>query len=125
MRELKWNKFDFVECLGVLFEFNEDSATYFYKLEKNGLILEISVCDYESFVEISLFQKSEDEPFFITSFFVRDKIQYVNEKNVSFLEFNDCVISDLYDVDLSNREKYSDYARFEIHTFPKFQIKFL
>ncbi|MET0753624.1 MAG: hypothetical protein ABWZ66_09630 [Pyrinomonadaceae bacterium] len=125
MRELKWNEYDFVECLGVLSEFDEDSLIYFFKFEKDGLILEIGVCAYQSFVEISLSQKSGDEHFLTTSFFVRDKIQYINEKNVSFLEFNDCVISDLYDIDFSNKEKYSDYVRFEIHTFPKFQIKFL
>ena len=124
MRELKWNEYDFVECLGVLSSFDEDSVLYTFKTEKDGLVLEIVICHYESFVEVLLFQKDDTEPFLRISFLVRNEVRFVNEKNSAYLEFSDCVFSNFYDDEIFDKNKYPSYSIFEIHTFPKFQLKF-
>jgi hypothetical protein len=124
MRELKWNEYDFVECLGVLGNFDEDSVLYTFKVEKDDLILEIIICHYESFVQIFLSQKNSDAPFFKFSFLVRNEIRYVSERNSSFLEFSDCIVSNYYDSDIFDKNRCSTYSIFQIHTFPKFWLNF-
>jgi hypothetical protein len=38
---LVWNEYDFVECLGVLPEVGDYETSHFYKVEKEGLRLEL------------------------------------------------------------------------------------
>lgn len=124
MPKLKWNEYDFVECLGVLSKFDEDWVEYSFEYRKDGLILEIFVRSYESLITIYLSQESAENPFIRLSFLVRDEVRYVNEKNSSYLEFRDCVISYDYNSELFDTNRCSTYSIFEIHTFPKFQLKF-
>ena len=124
MHELKWNEYEFVECLGVLGNFDEDSVLYTFKTVKDDLVLEIVICHYESLVQIFLSQKNKNEPFFKISFLVRNEIRYVNEKKSSFLEFSDCIVANWYDPELFDKNRCSTYVTFRLYTFPKFQLNF-
>ena len=92
MPELKWNEYEFIECLGVLPEVEDYSTKHHFKIEKNGLILEISIWQYESLITISLYKTENEIPFISLCFVVRDKIRYVNYKRGSFLEFADFLL---------------------------------
>lgn len=124
MPELKWNEYDFIECLGVLSKFDEEWVEYSFEYKRDDLILEIFIKTYESLVQIYLSQESNENPFLIFSFVVRGGVRYVNEKNSAFLEFSDCIIANYYDSEFFDKNKFSTYSTFEIHTFPKFQLKF-
>jgi hypothetical protein len=122
MPELRWNEYDFLECFGVLPQLDEDTVFYFFKVELDNLILEINICHYESLVEIILSQKDNITPFLCLSFLVRNEIRFVNEKNVSFIEFSDCIITKSYDSELFDKEKYPNHSNFQIHGFPNFKL---
>jgi hypothetical protein len=124
MANLKWSEYDFVECLGVLPQFDEEWLEYSFKFRTNDLILEIFIIPYDSLVNITLAHESSDEPFLRFSFLVRGEVRYINEKNSAFLEFLDCIVSNFHNPDLFDKNKYPSYSTFEIHTFPKFQLKF-
>ncbi len=53
---LVWNEYDFVECLGVLPKVEEYETSHFYKIEKDGLRLEITVFQYDGDIFIDLFR---------------------------------------------------------------------
>lgn len=40
---MAWDKYEFIECLGVLPEVGEDELSYSYRVEKDGLRLELTV----------------------------------------------------------------------------------
>jgi hypothetical protein len=124
MPELKWNEYDFVECLGVLAKFDEDWIEYSFEYKTSGLVLKIFINPYESLVNIYLSQELSEEPFLKFSFLVRGEVRYINEKNSGYLEFSDCIVSNYCNPDLFDKSKYPSYSNFEIHTFPKFQLKF-
>lgn len=92
MPQLKWNEYEVIECLGVLPEVDDYNTKHHFKVEKNGLILEISIWQYESLLAISLYQTENEMPFITLWFVVRDKIRYVNYKRGSFLEFADFLL---------------------------------
>lgn len=125
MPSLKWNEHEVVECLGVLSKFDEEWVEYSFEYQRDDLILKLFITHYESLVNIYLAQKLAGEPFLKFSFLVRDEVRYINEKNAAYLEFSDCVVSNSYDSELFDKSKYPSHSNFEIHTYPKFQLKFL
>ena len=54
MSELKWDKTDFLVCPGVLPEVDDYETLFSYQVERDGLILSISLVPYESIVELQL-----------------------------------------------------------------------
>lgn len=125
MRELKWTEHEVIECLGVLSSFDEDSVAYDFNVEKDGLVLELAICAYQSFVEIQLSKTESSFPIFKASFFVLNEVRYVNEKNVAFLEFSDCVISTRWGIESPEPRIDGEQTSFQIHMFPAFQLKFV
>ena len=91
MPELKWNEYDFVECLGVLSKTDEFFCSHGFTIIKDGLKVDLTLWQYESLVVISIHQESNPKPFIEFSFIVRDKIKFMNEKSISQLIFCDCV----------------------------------
>jgi len=124
MPGLKWNEFEFVECLGVLSKFDEDWVQYSFEYKTDGLVLKIFITPYESLINISLALESKKESFLRFSILVRGEVRYINEKNFAYLNFSDCIVSNYCNPDLFDKNKYPSYSNFEIHTFPNFQLKF-
>lgn len=114
MPELKWNEYDFVECLGVLPEIDDYNTGHHFKVERNDLILEMSVWQHESLIALSLYQTEKRNSFLTVWFVVRGKIQYINDKRGSFLEFNDFFI-------VKNRGYYIEEG--DVFEEPKFPMK--
>lgn len=40
---MPWNKYEFIECLGVLPEIGEDETYFSFRVEKDGLRLELTI----------------------------------------------------------------------------------
>ncbi len=79
MPKLKWNEYDFVECLGVLPEIDETWYRWHkFKVEKDNLVLKVEVCEYKNIVFVELSRNSDAEPLFYSSFFVRGEVSYQN-----------------------------------------------
>lgn len=130
MPELKWDETDFLECLEVIPQIEEYGTEHYYEVKKNGLILAVSVWQYESVIALSLLQEAGRIP--ITSFalVVRDRVRYIHDKRGEYLEFNDCVVvSNRFfgqetRKDIFDKTKFSDNLRLEISIKPNLQIKF-
>ena len=85
---LVWNEYDFVECLGVLPEVGEDGIEHFYKIEKDGLRLEITVFQYDGDIYIELFRDGIEFSIFYMRMIDCPGARYVRDKGgADYLEF--------------------------------------
>jgi hypothetical protein len=85
---LKWNKYELIECLGVLPEVGRDELSHFFRVEKDGLRLELVVFQYEADVRIEIYLQDLAAPIFQTQIMSCPSIRYVSEKNErEYLEF--------------------------------------
>lgn len=71
---LAWNEYDFVECLGVLTEYEEDSQSSSYEVEKDGLRLLLTIFDgggvkSPADVYLSIYRDGIKEPIFHTTIY--------------------------------------------------------
>jgi hypothetical protein len=87
MPQLKWNEADFAACLEVLPTIDEYATGHHYKVEKDGLRLELSVYQYDSDIMISLYQLDNSRP--LINFTITDcsGTRYVNDERGEYLEF--------------------------------------
>ena len=137
MAELKWNEYDFIECLGVLPEKEEFFTSHYFRLVKDELLLQMTIWRYESCVAISISKEFDEKPFVTFYFLVRDEVIFINEKESSFLRFQDCVIvSNRFWMnqeimkpfnqrnDYSNKDDFPSKINFELHVYPNLEIRF-
>lgn len=117
----KWSEYKFIECLGVLPEIDQTWEQWHrYKLFKDKLLLELDLCAYRDLINVSLAKKFDTEPFFSFFLLVKGNVVHINEKNISCLKFENClVLSDEYD----NPDIYTE-LNFEIHIYPKIKLKY-
>jgi hypothetical protein len=129
MPQLKWNQYDFVECLGVVPKVGDYETEYIFEAENDGLRVLINVWPSESIVQISLFRDGSAD--YVTSFglAVRGEVRFINDKRGSYLEFVQCVVvpNRFYYFDMHSvfeSDKYTDSLDFELRTSPDIQLKF-
>ena len=132
MPALKWNEYEFIECLGVLPEKEEFFTSHYFRLVKDDLLFEMTIWQYDSCIAVSI-SKADDEKSFITiHFLVRDKAVFVNEKTSMKLRFQDCmIVSNRFWMSRDDDKKdYFDKSKFptkldiELYTYPKIELKF-
>lgn len=128
MPQLKWNEYEVIECLGVLPEKEEFFTSHSFRTKEDGLILEMTVWQYESLVAISLLKENDDKPFFTLYFIVRDEIRFVNEKDFAGLQFRDVVVVPIRfwiyeNPDLFDKTIYPTNLNFQLNVYPQFEFK--
>ena len=85
---LKWSEHEFVECLGVLPEVGRDGLSHAFRVEKDGLRLELVVFQYDADVRVEVYKQGLDAPIFRTQIMSCPGVGYVSEKNGrEYLEF--------------------------------------
>lgn len=85
---LKWNEYEFIECLGVLPEVEQDGLSHHFRVEKNGLRLDLIVFQYDADIRLELYQQGLDTPIFQTQIMSCPGVKYVSEKyEREYLEF--------------------------------------
>ena len=130
MPELKWNEYEVIECLGVLPEIDETWHRWHkFRVEKDGLVLKVEVCEFLNLIFVELSRISDTESLFYSLFFVGGEVKYKNEKNLTWLKLNNCIIV-LEEFTYSDNDnvfdkiKFPNDINFEIYTFPKIQLRF-
>ena len=93
MPELQWDAFDFFYCLEVEPEIEAHGISYFYEVQKESLILLLTVRPLESLIEISLRHAQSNEYLVSFALFVHGKIRHINDKRGDYLEFADCIMA--------------------------------
>lgn len=129
MPQLKWNEYDFIECLGILPEIQEYGISHSFELNQESFLLSLTVWQYESLVAISLFNEKKTFEIFELWFVVKREIEFVDDKYGSYLRFLDIkiVLDRFYDPNNKNfsiETNYSNNLNFELHTFPQFKLNF-
>lgn len=131
MPELKWNEYNFVECLGVLPETDEFFCSWHFTVIKDDLKLDLSLWQNESCIAVSISKVKSKTPFITFYFIVRDEVKLKKEKDVLALIFNDIVFVESR-FWIERVGKYVDYFdkgnvatknNFVISTFPKLEFK--
>jgi hypothetical protein len=87
MCEFVWNKYDFIECLGVLPEVDEDEDGHAFKVERDGMRLELTVFRYAGDVYLSLYREGVETPVFFMRLIWCEGARYVRDKGGDFIEF--------------------------------------
>jgi hypothetical protein len=64
MPKFVWNEIDFIECLSVIPDVEDDAIAHHFVVSRNGLRLALSVYQYEAAVWISLYREESDQPLF-------------------------------------------------------------
>ncbi len=93
MPELEWNEQDFIECLAVIPEVEDEyKVSHSYRVCRSGLCLSLIVRQIESMVQVSLSREGAEEPVMDFALAVRGPVRYRNEKWGEYLEFHDCLL---------------------------------
>ena len=131
MPQLKWNEYDFIECLGVLPQTDEYFCSHSFVVIKDNLKLELTLWQYESLVAISLSQGNRQDAFLTLYFIVRENIKFLNEKNSSVLKFCDCIFvenrfwlsSEDNKIDYFDESKIPTKTNLLLSIYPKLEFK--
>lgn len=84
---MAWNKYEFIECLGVLPEVGEDELNFSFSVKKDGLRLELTIFPYSADVEsagdvyIALYHDGIEEPVFFTLIKQSPGARYIKHTN--------------------------------------------
>jgi len=87
MPQLKWNEVDFATCLEVLPTIDEYETGHHYTVEKDGLRLNLSVAQYASDIQISLYKLDGTRPMIKFTITNCSGTRYVNDERGEYLEF--------------------------------------
>lgn len=88
MTEFVWNQYEFIECLGVLPEVDEeDDSGHTFKVERDGLVLNLTVFDYAGDVYVDLHREGVETPVFSMRLLDCKGARYVNDRHGDFIEF--------------------------------------
>jgi hypothetical protein len=93
MPQLNWDELDFLEYLEVDAIVDEYSTSHKYEVEQNDLRLLVTVWQYESVIQLSLFRAPTNVTILSFACFLRGNARYVNDKRGKYLELIDCVIA--------------------------------
>lgn len=71
MTQLKWDETEFIECLETLPIVEEYSVSHLFEIKKFGLILQLTVRQYESVVQFAVFREQVEVAVIQMALFVR------------------------------------------------------
>jgi hypothetical protein len=92
MAELKWDKTDFLLCLGVLPEIGDYDTSFCYRVENDRLVLFITVRPFESIVELQLQRQNSEVNLLGLTLLVGGVVEYKCEKWGKYLQLPACRI---------------------------------
>ena len=84
---LVWNETDFLECLEAIPEMGEHGIWHKYEIKKDGLVLALTIHQYDGDVEIDLYREGVDRRIFAVKIIDCPGVRYVKDKRGDFLEF--------------------------------------
>jgi hypothetical protein len=84
---LVWNPDEVLACLEVIPEVGEHDVYHVYTVERHGIRLRLTVCQYEGDIYISLYRIGIENPLFDGKLINCAGCRYVNDKRGEYLEF--------------------------------------
>ncbi|AYA38488.1 hypothetical protein D3Y59_16395 [Hymenobacter oligotrophus] len=92
IRQLQWDELDLLQGLEVIPTEYDDGAGVQYRVEKQGLVLLISLWPATGVVDVTLTHPAADAILLDLRVAVRGTVRYNNDKRGEYLEFPDCVL---------------------------------
>ncbi len=87
MPQLVWDEADFIACLEVLPEVEEYEVSHHFRVEKDGLRLDLTIYQLDSDVYITLYRIGVERPVIHFRITGCSGTRYVNDKRGEYLEF--------------------------------------
>lgn len=87
MPQLTWDPFDLVAVLGVLPSHDEFGTSHRYLIEQGSLRLELTIWQYDSDVELQMWETSLPKPIIKYTLLGCPGIRVVDDKRGTFVEF--------------------------------------
>ena len=75
MPQLKWDETEIIECLETLPKVEEYSVSHVFEIKKDGLILQLTVWQYESVVQFVIFREQVEVAVIQMALFVRGEVR--------------------------------------------------
>lgn len=88
MTKLKWNEIDFMDCLEVFPEVEEDGLIHLYKVTKDDITLTVVVRQFESLILLSLSQQGMKTPLTEFALIVPSHFSYPSDDVFDKKKFN-------------------------------------
>lgn len=92
MLGLKWDETDFLECLEVAPEIEEDETSHTYVVNKSNIRLTLQLWQREKMLELTLTNISDGNIITSYAILVRDGAIYKKENNAEFLLFKNSIV---------------------------------
>ena len=92
MTKLTWDETDFLVCLGVIPEIEDYGTSFCYTLERQGLVLILTVTPYEGVIELQLRRKDSNLNLVSLCLLVGGAVEYKCEKWGKYLQLPSCRI---------------------------------
>lgn len=90
---LQWNEYDFIGCLEVEPTVDEYQVSHTFDVSRNGVVLRLTVWQYESVVELLLAMESRAQPLIELVLFVRGGAVAQADDSQEWLELRDCILA--------------------------------
>lgn len=129
MPQLRWNKYDFIECLAVLPEVH-DEVVFEFAVTKDGMRLIVTIWPFESVVMVNLGAEAVPRSGMGFALFVRGDVNRREYRGREWLEFSDYVVapsrfSYLEQGNLHDRARYPRGQSIRIAVSPHIAVEWL
>ncbi len=118
MSEMHHDQLEFLTVLEVEPVYDEDAFCLDYHVERDGLLLHLTVFLDEPRLELTLKQSGQPKPILHFSFWVWEKAHRVLDKRGEFLEFSVCSLGNLW----NNERPKSEDSFVQVQLWIKPQI---
>ena len=130
MSMLEWSESDFLACLEVEPVVEENQISHTFEVRRGGVILRLSVWQYESVIHISLAVEPGTQPLIELAAFFRERAAGCKVGGQEFLEPRDCILaasrfSYLEMGDVFDRRRYPHSHRIKIQVLPQIQVEIM
>ena len=92
MPKLRWDETDFIEYLEVVPEVAEHQTRHVFTVTQHGLILTLTLWQWESMVSLTLRRDGQALPITHFALAVRGDVVLQRHRDGDYLEFRDCVV---------------------------------
>ena len=92
MPQIQWNDVDFLDFFAVEPTVEDGAISYNYEIERNSLRLLLTVWQYESVIQWSIFLNYADDALVTFAVYVRGEARFINDTRGRFLEISECII---------------------------------
>lgn len=91
MPQLEWNDIDLLDFFSVEPAVEDGEVAHSYEVERNELRLLLTVWQYESVIQVSIFRSSVDDAIITFAAYVRDRVRFINDQRGRYLEIAGCI----------------------------------